>query len=95
MPKNEELESIDNSPYVQPVLSGTMEYLYGESLMLFGWQKYHGRSYRPFYGVGVVYRVVKGEKQDLVYIRFGCFQSTKTRLVVIYHNHARRQTRHW
>lgn len=63
--KNEELESIDNSPYVQPVLSGTMEYLYGESLMLFGWQKYHGRSYRPFYGVGVVYRVVKGEKQDL------------------------------
>lgn len=90
--KNEELESIDNSPYVQPVLSGTMEYLYGESLMLFGWQKYHGRSYRPFYGVGVVYRVVKGEKQDLVYIRFGCFQSTKIRLVVIYHNHARRQT---
>ena len=89
---NQELDKELTEPYVKPVAAGTMEYLYGESLMLFGWQKYHGKKYRPFYGVGVVYRVVKGEKQDLVYVRFGPFNTTKTRLVVVYHNHARRQT---
>lgn len=94
MPINKELKSQekDFQPFVQPSLNGTMEYLFGESLMLFGNQKYRGKNYRPFYGIGIVYRVVKGEKQDLVYIRFGCFPSVKTRLVVIYHNHARRQT---
>ena len=51
---------------VKPVSAGNMEYLYGENLMLFGWQKYHGKKYRPFYGIGIVYRVVKGDKQDLV-----------------------------
>ena len=86
---DEELK--EKEPYVRPVAAGTMEYLFGESLMLFGWQKYHGKKYRPFYGVGVVYRVVKGDKQDLVYVRFGCFNTVKTRLVVAYHNHARRQ----
>ena len=86
----EELQK-DNSEYVQPTIAGSMEYLYGESLMLFGWQQYHKKRYRPFYGIGVVYRVVKGEKQDLVYVRFGCFQSTRTRLIVVWHNHARRQ----
>lgn len=89
---NQELDKELTEPYVKPVAAGTMEYLYGESLMLFGWQKYHGKKYRPFYGIGVVYRVVKGEKQDLVYVRFGPFNTTKTRLVVVYHNHARRQT---
>lgn len=89
---NQELDKELTEPYVKPVVAGTMEYLFGESLMLFGWQKYHGKKYRPFYGVGVVYRVVKGEKQDLVYVRFGPFNTTKTRLVVVYHNHARRQT---
>ena len=89
MKNDEELK--EKEPYVHPVAAGTMEYLYGESLMLFGWQKYHGKKYRPFYGVGVVYRVVKGEKQDLVYVRFGPFNTTKTELVVVYHNHARRQ----
>ena len=76
--------------YVEPVM-GKMEYLYGESLMLFGPQKYRGKTYKPFYGIGLVMRVVKGDKQDLVYIRFGCFQNVKHRLVVVYHNHARRQ----
>ena len=89
MKNDKELKN--QEPYVRPVTAGTMEYLYGESLMLFGWQKYHGKRYRPFYGVGVVYRVVKGDKQDLVYVRFGPFNTTKTRLVVVYHNHARRQ----
>ena len=91
MSKDKELNNVDNEPFVRPVVAGTMEYLFGESLMLFGWQKYHGKKYRPFYGVGVVYRVVKGDKQDLVYIRFGPFNTTKTRLVVVFHNHARRQ----
>lgn len=89
---NQELDKELTEPYVKPVAAGTMEYLFGESLMLFGWQKYHGKKYRPFYGIGVVYRVVKGEKQDLVYVRFGPFNTTKTRLIVVYHNHARRQT---
>ena len=44
-----------------------------------------------FYGIGTVYRVVKGEKNDLVYINFGIFRDRKTRLVVVYDNHARRQ----
>ena len=90
MPK-QELDKELTEPYVKPVASGEMEYLFGESLMLFGWQKYRGKKYRPFYGIGVVYRVVKGGKQDLIYIRFGPFNTTKTRLVVAYHNHARRQ----
>lgn len=89
---NQELDKELTEPYVKPVAAGTMEYLFGESLMLFGWQKYHGKKYRPFYGIGVVYRVVKGEKQDLVYVRFGPFNTTNTRLIVVYHNHARRQT---
>lgn len=89
MKSDEELK--EQEPYVRPVAAGTMEYLFGESLMLFGWQKYHGKKYRPFYGIGIVYRVVKGEKQDLVYVRFGTFNTTKPRLVVVYHNHARRQ----
>ena len=89
MKSDEKLEN--QEPYVRPVTAGTMEYLYGESLMLFGWQKYRGKKYRIFNGIGIVYRVVKGEKQDLVYVRFGTFNTTKPRLVVVYHNHARRQ----
>ena len=87
-----EIDEINNDAFVNPSVAGDMEYLLGESLMLFGWQKYRGKRYRPFYGVGVVYRVVKGEKQDMVYIRFGPFDTTKTRLVVLYMNQARRQT---
>ena len=88
MPLEKELE---NEECIRPTIAGTMEYLFGESLMLFGTQKFGKKTYRPFYGVGCVYRVVKGEKQDLVYIRFGCFDNVKVRLVVVYHNHARRQ----
>lgn len=87
-----EFDNDENKPFVQPVLEGNMEYLHGESLMLFGNQTYHRRVYRPFYGIGIVYRVVKGDKFDLLYVRFGCFQNVKTRLVVVWHNHARRQT---
>lgn len=89
---DEKLDNVANDPFTQTNGMGNMEYVFGESLMLFGNQKYHGKKYRPFYGVGVVYRVVKGDKQDLIYIRFGCFPTVKTRLVVAYHNQARRQT---
>lgn len=81
----------DNEPFVKPALNGEMQCLYGETLMLFENSRYRGKNYRPFYGIGVVYRVVKGDKQDLVYIRFGCFPNVKIRLVVVFHNHARRQ----
>ena len=81
----------DKQPYVKPVADGVMEHLFNESIMLFGWQKYNGKKYRLFYGIGVVCRVVKGDKQDLVHIRFGCFNDARIRLVVVYRNHARRQ----
>lgn len=82
--KNEE-------PYIVPTVSGTMEHTKDESLMLFSYSMYNKKRYRPFYGIGIVYRVVKGEKQDLIYINFGLFPTHKTRLVVAYENHARRQ----
>ena len=69
-----------------------MECLPNESLMLYGWQKFRGKAYRQFYGVGKVFRVVKGEKQDLVYIRFSVLPVMKPRLVVVYDNIPRRQT---
>ena len=53
--------------------------------------RWQHKEYRSFYGIGLVYRVVKGEKFDLVYVRFGTFPNIKTRLVVVYDNHARRQ----
>ena len=86
------VKEIPEDTQLKLIQFGNMEYVMGESLMLFGQQKWHGKSYRLFYGVGVVYRVVKGEKADLVYVRFGCFPSTKARLVVVYDNRSRRQT---
>ena len=77
--------------YVVPTFTGTMEHTKDESLMLFSYSMYNKKKYRPFYGIGVVYRVVKGEKFDLIYINFGLFKEHKTRLVVAYENHARRQ----
>lgn len=87
----EEINALKEQAYVVPTTSGDMEYLFGETLMLFGWQSYRKKKYRPFYGIGIVYRVVKGTTQDLIYIRFGNFPSIKTRLVVAFENHARRQ----
>ena len=81
----------NEEPYIVPTMSGTMEHLKNESLMLFSYSLRNKKKYRLFYGIGVVYRVVKGEKQDLIYINFGMFREHKTRLVVAYENHARRQ----
>lgn len=82
--KNEEI-------IVKPTFSGTMEHIKDESLMLFSYSIHEHKRYRLFYGIGTVYRVVKGDKQDLVYINFGIFKETQTRLVVVYDNHSRRQ----
>ena len=78
-------------PYIVPTIAGTMEHLKDESLMLFSSSTHNKKKYRQFYGIGTVYRVVKGDKQDLIYINFGAFPTHKTRLVVAYENHARRQ----
>ena len=68
-----------------------MECMPNESIMFYGTVSEKGRSYRLFYGLGVVYRIVKGEKSDLVYVNFGIIDKHKARIVVIYDNHARRQ----
>lgn len=78
--------------FVLPDYDGHMEHTKGESLMLFGWQEFNGKKFRPFYGIGIVYRVVKGEKSDLVYVNFGTFPDNPLRLVVVIENRARRQT---
>lgn len=72
-------------------LSKTLSYVSGESLILYGWQKYHHKPYRHFYGIGKVFRVVKGDKQDLLYMRFSVLPTYKPRLVVVYENMSRRQ----
>ena len=94
MPKTrtkEELEKLKAQTMVFPTESGTMEHLRDESLMLFSYAYHNKKRYRLFYGIGKVYRVVKGEKQDLIYINFGVFKEKRTRLVVAFENHARRQ----
>ena len=86
-----ELNINKEESYIAPTYSGTMEHLKDESLMMFSYSLHNKKRYRLFYGIGVVYRVVKGDKQDLIYINFGMFREHKTRLVVAYENHARRQ----
>lgn len=81
----------NNDPFVKPAIQGGLKTLVGESLVLFTTNTYRHKRYQAFYGVGIVYRVVRGEKNDLLYVRFGTFQNVKTRLVVVFHNQARRQ----
>lgn len=88
---SEELTKLNKEDRILPTFSGKMEHLKDESLMLFSYSTYNGKKYRLFYGIGIVYRVVKGDKQDLVYINFGLFKGHKPRLVVVFENHARRQ----
>lgn len=77
---------------VLPVISNEVYCLFGESLILMPEVKNtNGRKYRPFYGIGIVYRVVRGESQDLIYIKFGALPTVKTRVVYVYDNHSRRQ----
>lgn len=87
----EEIENLNEEEYIKPKLNGIIEHTNEESLMFFSYSKHNDKHYRLFYGIGIVYRVVKGEKIDMVYINFGIFKSIKTRVVVTYDNHARRQ----
>ena len=77
------VENIKNAPPIQNI--------HGETLMLFESARYKGKTYRHFFGIGKVFRVVKGDHQDLVYIRFGALETFRPRLVIVYDNHARRQ----
>ena len=90
----EEIDRLnEEEDIIKPTFSGKMEYLLDESVMFFDYTMRHRKRYRLFYGIGVVYRVVKGGKQDLIYINFGMAKdNSKPRLVVAYSNHARRQT---
>jgi len=93
MPSKEERKQIANErTFVNPTLNGTMEHLKDESLMLFGYSYRNKKRYRIFYGIGKVYRVVRGDKQDIVYINFGIFKEHNTRAVIVMDNHPRRQT---
>ena len=69
-----------------------MDNMPNESIMFFGEVVQNKRAYRLFYGIGKVYRVVKGEKLDLVYVNFGITKERKPRVVIAINNHARRQT---
>ena len=89
---SEELAELTKDDVIAPTINGIMNYSENESLMFFGYSKHKGKLFRLFYGIGIVYRVVKGEKQDLIYINFGMFKEHNRRVVVAYENHARRQT---
>ena len=85
-------ETANERTLINPTLNGNMEHLKDESLMLFGYCTNNGKKYRLYYGIGRVYRVVKGDKMDMVYINFGLFRGHMTRVVVVHDNQARRQT---
>lgn len=89
-------EMLENAEHEeeQNVLPKTygVEHIANESIIFFGKAEYKRKSYRMFYGIGYVYRVVKGEKCDLIYINFGMFPNMRPRLVVALDNRARRQT---
>ncbi len=92
MPKvKQELQDLNEDKTIAPTLIGKAEYPKGETLILFGYDMYNKKRFRPFYGVGVVCRVVKRERVDLIYVNFGMFSNHQTRVVVAYDNHSRRQ----
>ena len=93
MPKysEEEIEKLNEGITQKPMHHMKVESFKDESIILMGYASYKGRKQRLFYGVGVVYRVVKGDKVDMVYINFGMFPNHTTRVVFVYENHARRQ----
>lgn len=87
----EEIDLANEEDLIKPSFSGKMECIRNESIMLFSYGFINNKTYRLFYGIGIVYRVVKMEKQDLVYVNFGIFRNVKTRCIVAYDNQARRQ----
>ena len=91
MPDYKEELSKANEDNAPPVATKLLTHIPNESVVLFSHTKYSDKRYRLFYGIGIVYRVVKGEKCDLIYINFGLLKTRKPRLVVVFENHARRQ----
>ena len=71
-----------------PETDGIMEHIKGCSIMLFGISKVNEINYRPFFGIGMVRRIAKGEEVDLVYINFG---GDQIRQIVCVDNRCRRQ----
>lgn len=62
-----------------------------ESIMFYGDVVMNKQCFKMFQGIGVVYRVVKGEKLDLVYVRFSTLAGQFPRIVIVINNRARRQ----
>ena len=87
----EELNQANEEAIVKPTISKNITHPTGESIVLFDYCKRYGKVYRIFYGVGVVCRIVKGSRFDMVYVNFGVFANQQTRVVVVQKNHARRQ----
>lgn len=87
-----ELKALETENIIYPTFDTEVNFLKGESLALFGSKKYKKRKFRPFWGIGIVYRIVRGDKGDLVYINFGVSKDHKPKLIVCYENIARRQT---
>lgn len=73
-------------------ITGQVDHISNESLMLFEKCTYLNKDFRIFYGIGKVYRVVNGDENDLVYINFGLFPEHRVKALVVFYNHARRQT---
>ena len=62
-----------------------------ESIMFYGDVVQDKKAYKLFHGIGKVCRIVKGEKLDLVYIRFSTLAGQFPRIVIVINNRARRQ----
>lgn len=72
-----------------PDTDGIMEHSRGESLMFFGVSKFNQKNYRMCYGIGSVVKISKGDKFDVVYMKFGL--EKQFRRIIVIHNQARRQ----
>lgn len=86
-----ELNKINEEEKIVSLPIQKLNHIPYESIVLFSHSRVSRKKCKIFFGIGIVYRVVKGEKCDLVYINFGLFPTQKPRLVVVFENHARRQ----
>ena len=60
-----------------------------ESIMTFGQSKYGDNTYRQFFAIGRIYKIVKGDTVDCLWVNFGI--ETKNRCVICNKNFVRRQ----
>lgn len=78
-----------NRQFDIPYADNIVQSLSGESIMVFGLTEYMEKSIRPYYAIGVVYKIIKGEKFDVVYCNFGYGRCIRP--VCVFDNHSRRQ----